>query len=312
VTIIDLTGDSEDESERSTSDSRHRPSPSSPAFKIAYGEFDSEQDSEYIRKQMLGLAATRPASALLDSLDASYALIHALKASTTIVSKDESTSRCKEHQPRPHMPVNEDTSTSSDDSDNGTIEFTSTKSRSNPSKRSLKPADDKVDDEAISHKRVKVDKDTTLPGSQVNSPPDVGASGNNPKAQSKRKPRSKFRERSLRDSINTESGWLDAALQSSKTFCQMSLERTVQFSELIKFDNEITKLLDNISTEDRPQQLRKLIQQLRCVEERRRGLTDMLYRNVISEYGECSHMKDTVQQWILEDSKVSNQIERSS
>jgi len=48
------------------------------------------------------------------------------------------------------------------------------------------------------------------------------------------------------------------------------------------------------------------------VEERRRGLTDRLYRNVISEYGECNHMKDTVQQWILEDSKVSKQIERSS
>jgi len=108
------------------------------------------------------------------------------------------------------MPVNGDISTSSDDSNNNIIEVTSTKRRSNPSKRSLKPADNK--NEAISHKRVKVDKDITLPNSQVNSPLDVGVSSNNPKAQLKQKPRSKFREYLLRDSINTESRWLDTAL----------------------------------------------------------------------------------------------------
>jgi hypothetical protein len=303
VTIIDLTG-SDNESENWPAGPPEK-SPSPEIFKIVRGEY--EYDDEQIRKRMIRHIYTTgntnlPAPALPDSPE----------ASTTEASEDESTSRCKAHQPRPHMPVNEDTSTTSDDSDDDIIEVTSTKRRSNPSKRSLKPADDKVDDEAIAHKRVKVDKDTTLPNSQVNSPPDVGVSGNNPKAQSKRKLRSKFRERSLRDSMNTESGWLVAALQSSKTFCEMSLERTVQFSELIKLENEIAKLVDNISTEDRPQQLRKLIQQLRSVEERRRGLTDRLYRNVISEYGECNHMKDTVQQWILEDSKVSKQIERSS
>jgi hypothetical protein len=312
VTIIDLTGiDSEDESEPSTSDSHHRPSPS-PEFKIVSGDFDIEQDSEYIRKQMLGLHATRPASALLDSVEASYALMNSLQASTSKASKNESTSRCKSLQPRPHMPVNEDTSTSSNDSDDDIIEATSAKRPSNSSKRSFKTADDEVDDQAISHKRLKVDKDTTLPDSQGDSPHDVGTSANKPKTQLKRKTRSKFSERSLRDSINTESRWLDAAQQSSEKFCQLSLERTVQFSKLIELDTEIAKLLNDISIEDRSQQLRKLIERLRSVEERRRGFTDVLYRNVISEYGECNHMKETVEQWILEETKVSKRIERSS
>jgi hypothetical protein len=310
VTIIDLTGiDSEDESEPSTSDSHHRPSPS-PEFRIVSGDFDSEQDNEYIRKQMSGLHATRPASALLDSVEASYALMNSLQASTSKASKDESTSRCKAHQPRPHMP--EDTSTSSNDSDDDITEVTSAKMPSNSSKRSFKTADDEVDDQAISHKRFKVDKDTTLPDSQVNSPQDMEASDNNPKAQLKRKTRSKFSERSLKDSINTESKWLNAALQSSEKFCQLSLERTVQFSKLIELETDIAKLLNDISIEDRSQQLRKLIEQLRSVEERRRGFTGVLYRNVISEYGECNCMKETVEQWILEETKVSKRIERSS
>jgi hypothetical protein len=312
VTIIDLTGiDSEDESEPSASDSHHRPSPS-PEFEIVSGDFDSAQDSEYIRKKMLGLHAKRPASALLDSVDATYALLNSLQASTNKAPKDESTSRCKPHQPRPHMPVNEDTSTSSNDSDDDIIDVTSAKRPSNSSKRSFKTADDEVDDHAISHKRPKGDKDTTLPDSQVNSPQDMGASGSKPKAQLKRKTRSKFGQRSLRDSINTESRWLDAALQSSENFCQLSLERTVQFSKLIKLETDIAKLLNDISIEDRPQQLRKLIEQLRSVEERRRGFTAVLYRNVISEYGECNNMKETVEQWILEETKVSKRIERSS
>ncbi|KAH8792210.1 hypothetical protein F5882DRAFT_376767 [Hyaloscypha sp. PMI_1271] len=190
------------------------------------------------------------------------------------------------------------------DSDDDIIEVTSAERPSNSSKRSFRTADD----QAISHKRLKMDKDTTLPDSQGNSP----HSADKPKTQLKRKTRSKFGERSLRDSINIESGWLDTAQQSSEKFRQLSLERTVQFSKLIELDTEIDKLLNEISIEDRPQQLRKLIERLRSVEERRRGFTDVLYRNVISEYGECNHMKETIEQWILEETKVSKRIERSS
>jgi hypothetical protein len=312
VTIIDLTGiDSEDESELSASDSHHRPS-LSPEFEIVSGDFDSAQDSEYIRKKMLGLHAKRPASALLDSVDATDALLNSLQASTSKAPKDESTSRRKAHQPRPHMPANEDTSTSSSDSDDDIINVTSAKRPSNSSKRSFKIADNEVDDHVISHKRPKASKDTTLLNSQINPPQDMGASDNSPKAKLQRKTRSRFSGRSLRDSINTESGWLDTALQSSENFRQLSLDRTVQYSKLIKLEDEIAKLLEHISIEDRPQQLRKLIEQLRKLEERRRGFTAEMYRNVISEYGECNNMKETVEQWILEETKVSKRIERSS
>lgn len=307
---VDLTGDSEDESEQSTSGDRHRPG-SSPEVKIAHGEFDSKQDSEYIRRQLLGLpTGDRPRSALLDSIDASNAVMNVLEAaSATKASKDKSTSRFQAHQPRSHTLTNKDTRTSLQDSDDDSIVVASTKKPSN-SKRSLKAADEEIDDQATSHKRVKMGD--TLPDSRVDSPHDAKTSGDESKAQSKRKPRPKFREHSLKSHIENESGWLDTALQSSKTFCQLSLSRTEQLSKLIKFESDFDKLLNEISTDDRPQQHRKLIEQLRNAEERRRVFTNMLFRNVISEYGACAHMKETVEQWILEESKVSKRIEKSS
>ncbi|KAF4631007.1 hypothetical protein G7Y89_g7127 [Cudoniella acicularis] len=172
MTIIDLTGiDSEDKSEPSASDSHYRPS-LLPEFEIVSGDFDT--------------------SALLDSVDATDALLNSLPASTSKAPKDESTSRRKAYQPRPHMPVNEDTSTSSNDSNDDIINVTSAKRLSNSSKRSFKIADNEVDDHAISHKRPKASKDTTLLNSQINPPQDIRASDNSPKAKLQRKTRSRF------------------------------------------------------------------------------------------------------------------------
>jgi hypothetical protein len=308
---IDSEDESEDESERSTSDGRHRLSPS-PEFKIAYGEFDSEQDSEYIHKKILGLpTGDRPASTLLDSIDASYTLMNALQASTTKASKNESTSRFQAHQPRSHMLANKDTRTSSHDSDDDIIEVTSTKKPSNSSKRSLKAADAEVDDQAISHKRRKVDKETTLPDSQVDSPHDAKTSGDDSKAQSKRKTRSKFRGNSLKNHINNESGWLDAASLGCTKLWERSLRNTRHLSDLIQLEDESAKLLTDI-TENMTPQTRKLITQFVKVEERRRAQTLTLYRNGISDFNECESMKEVLGQWALEDKKVSKRIENSS
>jgi hypothetical protein len=157
-----------------------------------------------------------------------------------------------------------------------------------------------------------LDKATNLPNSQVSSLHDAKTSGDESKAQSKRKMRSKFAEHSLKSHINNESGWLDTALQSSKTFCQLSLSRAEQFSKLIQLDADFDKLLGDISTDDRPQQSRHRIEELCKLEERRRAFMNTLYQNVISEYGECARLKETIDKWILEEEKVSKRIERSS
>ncbi|KAF4632610.1 hypothetical protein G7Y89_g5521 [Cudoniella acicularis] len=64
------------------------------------------------------------------------------------------------------MPINEDTSTSSNDSNDDIIDVISAKRPSNSSKRSFKTANNEVDNYTILYKRPKGDKDTTLPDSQ--------------------------------------------------------------------------------------------------------------------------------------------------
>jgi hypothetical protein len=293
-----------DEFKQHTSDGRYRGSLSPGLFEIANGEFDAEQDSKYIRRQRLGLlTGDRPHSALLDSIDASNFLMNSLQASATKASKNESTSRFQAHQPRSRWVVNPD-----DDFN----EAASTKRPSNSSKRSLKATDDEVDDQTISHKRLKLDKATNLPNSQVSSLHDAKTSGDESKAQSKRKIRPKFREYSLKSHIDNESGWLDTALQSSETLCQLALNRTEQLSKLIKLETDFGKLLNNISTDDRPQQLRELIEQLCNLEKRRRGITGTMYQDVITDYGTCARLKKTVEKWMMEEDKVSKRIEKSS
>ncbi|KAF4628695.1 hypothetical protein G7Y89_g9456 [Cudoniella acicularis] len=68
------------------------------------------------------------------------------------------------------MPINKDTSTSSNDSNDNIIDVISAKRLSNSSKRSFKIANNEVNDHAISYKRPKAGKDTTLLDSQVNPP----------------------------------------------------------------------------------------------------------------------------------------------
>ncbi|PVH67902.1 hypothetical protein DL98DRAFT_662420 [Cadophora sp. DSE1049] len=186
----------------------------------------------------------------------------------------------------------------------------STRIPSKPLKRSFKAADDEVGDQAASHKRRKVDENTALPDSLVSLPQDVRASGNKPNAPPKRNIRPKFGERSLKDSMDTELEWLNSAKKSSEKFCRLSLDRTGQLSKFIEFETETTDLLDAISAEDRPQQIREYIHRLRKVEARRRGISDEWFRNTVADYGECAHLKQTVERWILKETKVSRRIER--
>jgi len=229
---------------------------------------------------------------------------------TGIDSEDEFERFTRDGLYRPR-PSPEDTSTSSLDTDDDIIEVASTKRPSNSSKRSLKPADDEVEDQAISHKRVKVDKDSTLPDSWVNSPHDAKTSGDESKAQLKRKTRSKFREHSLKSHIDNESGWLDAASLGCTKLWERSLRNTGHLSDLIKLEDESAKLLADI-TENMAPQTRKLIAQFVKVEERRRGQTLTLYRNGLSDFNECESMKKVLEQWALEDKKVSKRMEKSS
>ncbi|PVH72511.1 hypothetical protein DL98DRAFT_576777 [Cadophora sp. DSE1049] len=285
TTIVDLTGiDSEDEFERSTFDSLYRPSPSPEKFKIVRGEYDGEQ----IREETLHKTHTTG-----DTNSPDQALPVSPETSTTKAFEDESSSRCKAHQSRPHKLV------------------TSTKRQSNSSKRLLRTANDEVDDRTTSHKRPKLDKDATLPDSRINSPHDAKTSGDESKAQSKRKTCSRFKARSLKSHIDNESGWLDAASLGCTKIWERSLRNTGHLSDLIKLEDESNKLLTDILENMTPQASKAMAPFVK-VEERRREHTSTLYRNGISDYGECESMKKLLEQWALEDKKVSKRIEKSS
>jgi hypothetical protein len=295
--IVDLTIDSGDESGQSISDE----------FKLAYGKVDGKQDSEYLRNQILGLlTGDPPASALLDSLDGNNALINLLQA--TAKDSMEKSTRRRAHQPRLHGLVNDDMRTNSNDSDDDIIEFKTTKRPSNSSKRSLRAADD--EDQAISHKRRKVDKDATLLDNQVDSPQDAKTSGDESKVQSKRKTRPKFRGHSLKSHIDNEFGWLDAASLGCTKLWERSVRNTRHLSDLIELEDESAKLLADIAENMTPQ-TRKSITQFLKVEEKRRNQTLQLFRNGVSDLSECESMKEVLGQWALEDRKVSKLIEKS-
>jgi hypothetical protein len=68
------------------------------------------------------------------------------------------------------MPINEDISTSLNDSNNNIINITFTKRLLNSSKCSFKITNNKVNDYIILYKRPKAGKDITLLNSQVNLP----------------------------------------------------------------------------------------------------------------------------------------------
>jgi hypothetical protein len=83
-------------------------------------------------------------------------------------------------------------------------------------------------------------------------------SGDESRAQSKRKTRFKFKEYSLKSYIDNESGWLDAALLGCTKLWERSLQNTGHLSDLIKLKDESAKLLADI-TENITLQTRKLI-----------------------------------------------------
>ena len=103
------------------------------------------------------------------------------KVSAPKLSKGGSTSRFQADQPRLHMLTNKDIKTSSYNSNDNFIEVSSTKRSSNSSKHLLETANNKVNNQAKSHKRLKVYKDTSLPNSQFNLPYNTKASINKSK-----------------------------------------------------------------------------------------------------------------------------------